>query len=291
MKNLKIKSYCKINLALLIKNKRQDNYHEIKSIMQTISLHDTIKIKKNNKLSCKINIKNIPTDEKNLAVKAANVFFNYVKTSKKVKIKIKKRVPTKAGLGGGSSNAAFVILGLNKLFKTNLNKKTLLKLAEKIGSDVPFFIYGGTAIVEGLGEIVKKIKPIKNFFIVLVKPNFEISTKEAYSKYDELKKYYKLKNQEKKSIEKIILSISQEEKIDKITKNLFNDFEKVINNKTTYRIKSKMIDCVALSCNLTGSGSCVFAIFDDKRKAKKARKLLKKEKFKTFFCTPIEKIF
>lgn len=291
MKNLKIKSYCKINLALLIKNKRQDNYHEIRSIMQTISLHDTIKIKKNNKLSCKINIKNIPTDEKNLAVKAANVFFNYVKTSKKVKIKIKKRVPTKAGLGGGSSNAAFVILGLNKLFKTNLNKKTLLKLAEKIGSDVPFFIYGGTAVVEGLGEIVKKIKPIKNFFIVLVKPNFEISTKEAYSKYDELKKYYKLKNQEKKSIEKIILSISEEEKINKITKNLFNDFEKVINNKTTYRIKSKMIDCGALSCNLTGSGSCVFAIFDDKRKAKKARKLLKKEKFKTFFCTPIEKIF
>ncbi len=285
MKSLKIKSYCKINLALLIKNKRKDNYHEINSIMQTISLFDIIKLKKNNKLSCKTNVKSIPTDEQNLAVKAANVFFNNVKTSKKVKIKIKKKVPTKAGLGGGSSNAAFVLLGLNKLFKTNLEKKTLLKLAEKIGADVPFFIYGGTAVVEGLGEIVKKIKPIKNFYIVLVKPNFGVDTKKAYEKYDELK------IKEKKSIEKIILSISKGEKIEKIAKNLFNDFEKVIENKTIFEIKNKMKEYGALSCNLTGSGSCVFAIFEDKTKAKKAKKLFKKEKFKTFLCKPIEKIF
>lgn len=285
MKSLKIKSYCKINLALLIKNKRKDNYHEINSIMQTISLFDTIKLKKNNKLSCKINIKNIPTDEKNLAIKAANTFFNYIKTSKKVKIIIKKKVPTQAGLGGGSSNAAFVLLGLNKLFKANLKKQTLLKLAEKIGADVPFFIYGGTAFVEGLGEIVKKIKPLKDFYIVLVKPNFGVNTKKAYEKYDELK------IKEKKSIEKIILSISQGEKIEEIAKNLFNDFEKVIKNKIIFKIKNKMKNYGALCCNLTGSGSCVFAIFKDKTKAKKAKKLFKKEKFKTFLCKPIEKIF
>lgn len=285
MKSLKIKSYCKINLALLIKNKRKDNYHEINSIMQTISLFDTIKLKKNNKLSCKINIKNIPTDEKNLAIKAANTFFDYVETSKKVKIIIKKRVPTQAGLGGGSSNAAFVLLGLNKLFKANLKKQTLLKLAEKIGADVPFFIYGGTAFVEGLGEIVKKIKPLKDFYIVLVKPNFGMNTKKTYEKYDELK------IKEKKSIEKIILSISQEEKIEEITKNLFNDFEKVIKSKIIFEIKNKMKNYGALCCNLTGSGSCVFAIFKDKTKAKKAKKLFKKEKFKTFLCKPIEKIF
>ncbi len=285
MKSLKIKSYCKINLALLIKEKRKDNYHEINSVMQTISLFDTIKLKKNNKLLCKTNIKDIPTDEKNLAVKAANIFFNYVKTPKKVKITIKKRVPTKAGLGGGSSNAAFVLLGLNKLFKTNLERKTLLKLAEKIGSDVPFFIYGGTCVVEGLGEIVRKIKPIKNFHIVLVKPNFGVNTKQAYEKYDELE------IKEIRSIEKIILSISKEKKIEEMAKNLFNDFEKVVKNKIIFEIKKKMIDYGALCCNLTGSGSCVFAIFKDKTKAKKAKKLLEKEKFKTFFCKPIEKIF
>ncbi len=285
MKSLKIKSYCKINLALLIKNKRKDNYHEINSIMQTISLFDTIKLKKSNKLTCKTNIKDIPIDEKNLAVKAANIFFNYVNTQKKVKITIRKRVPTKAGLGGGSSNAAFVLLGLNKLFKTNLNEQTLLKLAEKIGADVPFFIYGGTAVVEGLGEIVKKIKPIQNFFIILVKPNFGVNTKHAYEKYD------KIENKEKRSIKKIILSISNKRNIEEITKNLFNDFEKVVNNNIIYEIKSKMKDYGALSCNLTGSGSCVFAIFKDKKKAKKARNLFKKEKFKTFLCKPIEKNF
>ena len=289
MKNIKLNSYAKINLALSIEHKRKDGYHEIKSIMQTISLHDIIKLKKNTKIICKINIKNIPTDEKNLAVKAAKTFFNYTKIKGGVKISIKKHIPTKAGLGGGSSNAAFVLLGLNNLYETKLEKQILLKLAEKIGADVPFLVCGGTSYVKGIGENVKQIKPITNFYIVLVKPNFEIKTKEAYSKYDKF--YSKNKTLKKDSITNLIMSIYSEKKIEKISNFFFNDFEKILNFKIIDKIKNKMKKLKALSCNVTGSGSCLFATFQNLKTAKKAAKYFKKEKLKTFICHPIKKYF
>lgn len=289
MKNLKLISYAKINLALLIKNKRSDGYHEIESVMQTISLHDTIKLKKNKDIICKTNVKNIPTDEKNFAVKAAKIFFKHTKIDGGVKIKIKKNIPTEGGLGGGSSNAAFVLLGLNRLYKTKLEKNTLLKLSEKIGADVPFFICGGTAYINGIGEKIENINSIENFYIVLIKPNFGIKTKDAYIKYDEF--YNKNKKSEKSSIENLILSINGEKKIEEISKFFFNDFEKILNFEIIKEIKNKIKNLNALSCNITGSGSCLFATFKKIKYAKKAMKFLKKEKIKTFLCYPIKKYF
>lgn len=288
MNKLKLNSYAKINLNLKILNKRQDGYHNIKSIIQTISLKDTIKLKKNKKIICKTNNKNIPTNEKNLAFKAAKIFFNHTKLNLGVKIKIKKKIPTQSGLAGGSSNAATTLIGLNKLYKTNLTTSELVNLAKKIGADVPFLVCGGTALVQGTGEMIKNIKPIKNCYILIVKPNFNISTKKAYLKYDIM-----FDELEKKTnsdfVENLSFAIEKEKNLKEIKKFLINDFEKVLKNENIIKIKKEMLKKGAVCCSLTGSGSAIFAIFEEKNKAKLAKKFFKKQKLKTFLTIPIKR--
>ncbi len=288
MKKLKLSSYAKINLNLKILNKRQDGYHNIKSIIQTISLKDTIKLKKNKKIICKTNVKNIPTNEKNLAFKAAKIFFNHTKLKSGIKIKIKKKIPTQSGLAGGSSNAAATLIGLNELYKTNLTNSELINLAKKIGADVPFLISGGTALVQGTGELIKNIKPIKNCYILVVKPNFNVSTKKAYLKYDIMSAEL-----EKKSnsdfVENLYFAIEKEKNFKEIKKFLINDFEEILKNENIVKIKKEILKKGAVCCNLTGSGSAIFAIFEEKYKAKLAKKFFKKQKLKAFFTIPIKK--
>lgn len=288
MKSLNLKSHAKINLTLLIKNKNKNNRHNLKSIMQTVSLKDKIKLKKNKKIICKTNAKNIPTNEENLAVKAAKIFFNHLNLKAGVLIKIKKKIPTKAGLAGASSNAAATLLGLNKLYKTNLCKTKLLSLAKKVGSDVSFLICGGTSLVKGTGELIFPLKPLKNCYFLIVKPNFSISTKKAYEKFDEIKK----NNNNKFLTEKILNSINNNKEIKKTAKFFFNDFEQIFKKDSKiFKIKKQMIEKGAISSILTGSGSCVFGVFGNKKKAKSAKKYFKKQKFLTFLCKPIKKYF
>ena len=288
MKSLNLKSYAKINLSLLIGQKTKNNYHNLKSVMQTVSLKDKIKLKKNKKIICKTNVKNIPTNEENLAVKAAKVFFNHLNLNSGVLIKIKKKIPTKAGLAGASSNAAATLLGLNKLYKKNLSKKTLLNLAKEIGSDVSFLICGGSALVEGTGGLVFQLNPLKKCYFLIVKPNFSISTKKAYEKFDEIKK----SNINSSLTQKILNSINQNEKINKTAKYFFNNFEQIFKKDSEiFKIKKQMLKKGAISSILTGSGSCVFGVFKNKKEAKLAKKYFKKQKFLTFLCTPIKKYF
>ncbi len=284
MKHIKLKSYAKINLSLKINNKCNNGYHNISSVMQTISLHDTVKLKKNKKIICKVNVKSIPVDENNLAVKAAKKFFEYLNLNYGVKIIIKKKIPIESGLAGGSSNAATVLLGLNKLYKTNLNRTTLLKIASQIGSDVPFLISGGTALVEGTGDKIYNIKSIQKCFILVVKPKLNISTKEAYLKYDSLKIV------QNKSNNSLISAINQEEEIDNVAKFFFNDFEVILNEDFVRKIKKAMLKH-AVSCNLTGSGSAFFGMFLKKSKAKIIKKIFKNQRLLSFICTPTEKYF
>lgn len=293
MNRLKLNSYAKINLNLKILNKRPDGYHNIKSVVQTISLKDTVKLKKNlkknKKIICKTNVENIPTDEKNLAFKAAKIFFNHAKIEASVKIIIKKKIPTQSGLGGGSSNAAATLIGLNKLFKTNLTKAELLNLAKKIGADVPFLVSGGTSLMQGVGELIKNIKPIKNCYILIVKPNFNISTKEAYLKYDIFSN--DLEKNNSNFVEKLYATIEKEKNLKEIKKFLINDFEKILKNEDIKKIKKEILKKGAICCSLTGSGSAIFAIFKEKNKAKLAKKFFKKQKLKTFLTTPIKKYY
>ena len=282
MKQIKLKAPAKINLALKIKNKRPDGYHNLISILQTISLFDKIKLKKSKKLKCCCNNKIIPTNNQNLAVKAAIAFFEHCKIKQNVKIKIFKKIPIQAGLGGGSSNAATVLIGLNKMFKTKLSKQELCKIAAKIGADVPFFIFGKTALVSGVGEIVEQLQPINLQNILIIKPKkLNIETKLAFLKYD------LSKTQQNNDINSLIEKFKKQEPFSSYCNSLFNSFESTTKNNQINEIKTKLKSAGAICALMTGSGSSVFAVFKTLKLAKKACKLFSKTDFFKFICKTI----
>ena len=180
-----LKAPAKINLFLEILNKRQDGYHNIESIMHTVSLFDILEFepKEENKIDliC-IGNNNVSNDKNNLVYKAVIKFKEQYNINKGIKIKLTKNIPTGAGLGGGSSDAAATLVALNKIWNVNAGIKELESLGAKIGADVPFFITGGTAKISQIGNVVEKMKTDFNYTFVLVKPNFSISTVYAYSR-------------------------------------------------------------------------------------------------------------
>jgi len=182
--NIKLRAYAKLNLTLKINGKRQDGYHDIDSVMQSISLHDEVDIKPADSginVSC-----SIPGIEKNIARTAAELFLSETEIKSGVNIHIKKNIPLSSGLGGGSADAAATLIGLYKLFNLNLRKDKLLEMGAKVGSDVPFCLVGGTARCAGRGEIVERINPQTGSVFLLVIPKIEVSTKLIYNKYDEV---------------------------------------------------------------------------------------------------------
>lgn len=252
----------KINLSLDILKKRSDGYHELKMIMQTVSLYDEITVEKKDVICIDSNNKDIPLNNKNLAWKAAELFFEYTKISGGCSIFIKKNIPDGAGLGGGSSDAATVILALNEQYKANLSTEKLIDISTKIGADVPFFIIKGTCIAEGIGEKLTKIENNTNPYILIYKPEFSISTKWAYENVN-------LNNKPEYNIDSIIERLK-----DKNYKfeDIFNYLEYVSVSKypEIETIKNKMKSLGATSSLMSGSGSSVFGIFYDEIKAKKA---------------------
>ena len=262
----------KINLSLDIIKKRLDGYHELKMIMQTISLYDELYIDADNKISLSCNKTNIPLDCRNLVWKAAELFFSYTNINKGCKIHLIKNIPDGAGLGGGSSDAATVLIALNEIYNTNLSNKELCDLSVKIGADVPFFILKGTCLAEGMGEKLTKIENKTNPYILIYKPEFSISTKWAYENL-------KFDNKPTYNIENIInnLKIS-----DYKFNDIFNYLEDVSISKypEIFKIKQTMINLGATATLMSGSGSSVFGIFDNKIKAEQA--LLHFEKNRVF---------
>ena len=253
MKNITILCPAKINLFLNILD-RKDNMHVLKMLNQSVSLFDIITLEENNTQDINIVCSNssIPTDQKNSVYKAIMVMKDKYNIACGFNINIIKSIPTLAGLGGESTDAAGIILGINKLLKLNLSKKELIDIGIKVGSDVPFSIMGGTRIVESIGESIRKCKTIYKYFLI-IKPNFNTSTTDMFNKYDlEVKNYKRYK--------KIVIG--------------HNDFEKVapleINN-----IKKLLINNGAIIANMTGSGSSVIGIFNDFNSQKKAYNDLK----------------
>ena len=250
----------KINLTLDIKGLRADGYHEVSMIMQTIELADELELKKiPGSVELSINgSDNIPTDEKNLAWRAALEFQKFCGKSLGVSISLTKKIPTAAGLAGGSADAAAVIRGMNRLYETNLTEDELCKIGECVGSDVPFCIVGGTCLAEGRGERLTRLKPIKNFSVVLAKPHGGISTAWAYKTYDENPAKLHPPN------EKIIEQLACEE-YDAAFKNFSNVLEDVAIKKipAIADCKRKFINAGAKTALMSGSGSTVFALTDE----------------------------
>lgn len=250
----------KINLTLDIKGLRADGYHEVSMIMQTIELADELELKK---ISSGVELsmsggENIPTDERNLAWRAALAFQKFCGKSLGVSISLTKRIPSAAGLAGGSADAAAVIRGMNLLYELNLTEDELCTIGEGVGSDVPFCIVGGTCLAEGRGERLTRLKPIKNFSVVLAKPRGEISTAWAYKTYDESPATIHPPN------ETIIEQLACED-YDAAFKNFSNVLEGVALKKipAIADCKRKFLNAGARVALMSGSGSTVFALTDE----------------------------
>ena len=180
-------AYAKLNLTLDVMGKRSDGYHEMLMVMQTVSLSDAIELKKTDEPSIRAvcNFRYIPTDGRNLAVRAAELFRTKLEIRDPgIRIRMEKNIPVGAGMAGGSADAAAVLRGMNGLFETGMSRKELETLAEEIGSDVAFCIAGGTALARGRGEILEDLDPMPDCHIVICKPSFSISTPELFRKLD-----------------------------------------------------------------------------------------------------------
>ncbi|PKM93039.1 MAG: 4-(cytidine 5'-diphospho)-2-C-methyl-D-erythritol kinase [Elusimicrobia bacterium HGW-Elusimicrobia-4] len=252
---MKLKANAKINLFLDILGKRKDGYHNIKTIFQEVSLSDYIfirEIKSGVRIFC--DNPKVPTDKTNLVYKAATLIKKYSGIKKGVLIKIKKRIPVGAGLGGGSSDAAAVLRGLNKLWNLELTKNQLAKIGKKIGADVPFFLYGGRCLGEGIGDKLTPLKIRKTEWYVLVNPPFEISTKNVYLRLTKTKKTGK--------IAKCI------NRLEYVVIPLYPEIKKIKEKLVNYGVEFSL---------MSGSGSCVFGLAKSKITGIKIKNRLKKD--------------
>ncbi len=268
MNELTVHAPAKINLALKILRRRADGYHDIKSILQKVSLYDTLSLKLSplQGITVTADDPSIPTDSRNLAYRAADLLLKQQKITPGISIHIKKRIPAGAGLGGGSSNAAATLTGLNKLLRCNLTETELLRLGVEIGADVPFFIYDKpSALAEGIGEQLSPVTIQVPLWLVIVFPGFSISTKWAYENYRVL-------TNEGKNI-RIPCSFKQ---LNSVLHILSNDLETVVTKQypEIQEIKHTLIQAGACGSLMSGSGSSVFGIFPDEQQAQEALTLL-----------------
>jgi len=279
-KSVKIKSYAKVNLTLEIINKREDGYHNLETIIQSIDISDLIIIRER-KAQTQKQIKivcshpQVPKGKKNLAEQAARLMIEETGIDKKIEIKIEKNIPLTSGLAGGSSNAAAVLLGLNKLWNLNLSSKRLRELGIGLGADIPFCLKGGTILVKGKGERLMPLSPAPLFFLVLIKPDFSLSTSWVYKNLD-------LKREKKTPsllpYSQAMLSAIREGDVERIASNLSNRLESVAIAKypVIAKLKQRLKAAGALGSLMSGSGPTVFGVFPSWVEAKKAGRRLNK---------------
>lgn len=269
---INLKANAKINFCLDIIGVRSDGYHLIESVMQSISLCDKVSISTTRTKKIEICCDSIDIDmKKNTAYKAAKAFFEEVGIDNAgVKIEIKKNIPEKAGMGGASADAAAVIVGLNRIFKTHFTNEKLCEIGTRVGADVPFCITGGTMLVRGIGEILTKLDDCGDCYIVVAKGNEGVSTKEAYAAIDSAE------NLPCVNIEKVIDAITKDD-FEALKGRLVNVFEDCTDIKEVKEIVGKLREFGAIDAAMTGSGSAVFGVFTDKSKAKKCVNILKNE--------------
>lgn len=263
MDKISVMAPAKLNLSLDITGIDEKGYHLLDMVMQTVSIYEKITITKQDTITISSNARYIPTDAKNVAVKAAMCFFEYTKLSAGAHIHITKSVPIKAGMAGGSADAAGVILGLNKLYNTNLTLQQQCEIGLMAGSDIPFMLTGGTKRVQGTGEVILPCPTMPTCWFVICMPSRGVSTPEAFANYDKL--------QEKATIPtQALIEAIRQNNLPLIASLMANDLEKAAQSPATPIIKQQLLDQGALGSVMTGSGAAVFGIFDQEAKAKQA---------------------
>lgn len=274
MENTILMQACaKINLSLDVTGKREDGYHTVKMIMQTIDLHDDVRVAltQTGQLTLSCNLSFLPVDAHNIAYQAAQLF--YAKTGVRnpgTEIKIWKRIPVAAGLAGGSTNAAAVLRALNHLHQTALSIDTLCEYGLELGADVPYCLRGGTMLAEGIGEVLTPLQKLPHCYVVLARPPYSVSTKEVYAQMNGGKISLR------PDTNGLLQAITQGN-YDEICHRMYNVMEPITSgwHSEIQEIKDVLFSCGAQGAVMSGSGPTVFGLFDQYAHAEKAYRQLK----------------
>lgn len=284
MDKISKKAFAKINLTLDVLGTRDDGYHLIKMIMQSVSLYDIVTVSRAEEgINLKTNLSYLPCNSDNIAYKAAKLFFEYTNIKDYgANIEISKRIPVGAGLAGGSSNAAATLKALNSLYKTHLSKRELCSLGEKLGADVPYCILGKTRLAEGIGEKLSLLHKMPECTILLVKPSFSISTPSVYKKIDLCESF------PRPDTPKVIRGLENED-LSLMADGMANSLEEVClhEHPILQRIKDELISLGAIKAQMSGSGPTMFGIFKSCEDAFHAKEILRKEYKTVYICFPV----
>ena len=278
---ISVRAYAKINLMLDILSRLDNGYHDLFMIMQSVGLYDDITVKTNNSgnITVSCNVPGIPCDEKNIAYKAAEAFFEGADTTNcGISIHIEKSIPHAAGLAGGSADGAAVIVALDKLFDTRLNEKRLIEIGSRVGSDVPFCILGGTMLAQYTGTVLSHLPDLEEKYVIIVKPDQDVSTAKAYAAFDTAER---VRHLDTKCMLTAVINNDWKTVSDKVG-NVFEQFIEVTDRTV---IKGIMRDNGCLCSCMSGSGPSIFGIFGEKSKADGCIEALQKKGFeKSFLC-------
>lgn len=287
MNSIIVRANAKINLSIDIVGKREDGYHLLKSIMQTVSLFDKITMNfEGEGVEAKCSLPFLPVDDRNLAVRAAKAFLEAADIKTGVSMYIKKVIPIGGGLGGGSTDAAAVLNALNRVYKDALPKEKLFEIALSCGADVPFCMQGGTCLCEGVGEVLTPLADMPDCYITIVKPAFSVSTKSVYQEFDINKITQRPHTDE-------MIKALEDSDLNALCGGMYNVLEPVVSAKhhriTKYR--GILAEEGATGTLMSGSGSTVFGIFDSEEKAENARQRFKKMHIASYIAKPVSRIF
>jgi len=264
---MNVKAFAKLNLTLDIIRKREDGYHDLQMVMQSIALCDELTLTPaEGEGAMNTNLAYLPADGRNLAQMAAASFRETTGKGGEVDISIEKNIPVCAGMGGGSSDAAAVLRAMNEMTDAGLSLTELAKIGERVGSDVPYCVLGGTALAEGRGEILTPLPALPHCWVAVCKPAFPISTPQLFGKVD-VRKIVR-----RPDTAGVIAALEAGDLLG-VARRLYNVFEDVLEprrNAEIDSIKATMIDCGALGASMSGSGPTVFGLFDDQRSAQEA---------------------
>lgn len=281
---MKVKSAAKINLMLDILKKLPNGYHSLFMLMQSVSLFDVVSVDRNdeNEIVIECDKAGVPLNRKNIAYKCAEEFFDFCSVEDRgVTIKIEKHIPMAAGIAGGSADGAAVLFCLNKIYNKNLPLKTLCEIGEKVGADIPFSLTGGTAFALGTGNLIASAKKLPDCFIVLAKPEQDVSTPEAYAQFDALQR---VRHLDRVSMIEAVSSSDYE----KICSLCGNVFEQAVEVPKRPHIKGVMRKYGCDATCMSGSGPTIFGVFSDKEKARNCYEALSLKYSEVYLCEPSE---
>ena len=274
MYTIQMKALAKVNLGLDVIRRREDGYHEVKMIMQTLDLFDHVTLEKRDEagITLETNLSFLPVDEQNIAYRAAKMLMDEFQIPGGLHIKIEKNIPVAAGMAGGSTNGAAVLYGMNKIYQLGLSTKELMERGVRLGADVPYCILRGTVLSEGIGEVLTPVAPMPDCYILVAKPPISVSTKHVYEnlKLDQVETHPDIDG---------MIEALEAKNLAGIASRLENVLETVTvsEHPEIQTIKEQMMEAGALNALMSGSGPTVFGIFEDKEQGMKAREYVEEK--------------